>query len=64
MNEQDTFNREIDDVLYDEDRSAGELDTYPDSDEARAFVAEWAEAEALGVDPVTLHLLESGSLEL
>ncbi len=64
MNDQDAFNREIGEALYDEHGVPREPDTYPDTAEARAFMDEWAEAEALEVDPSTLHLLESGNLEL
>ncbi len=64
MNDQDRFNTEIGEALYDEHGIPREPDTYPDTAEARAFEAQWAEAEALGVDPSTLHLLESGNLEL
>jgi len=64
MAEQDDFNREADDAVYDERGVPRDPDAYPDSDEARAFAAQWMEAEELGVDPATLDLLDSGKLEL
>jgi len=64
MDERDEFNRQADDALYGPDGTPREADVYPDSDEAVAIIEQWQEAEALGVDPATLHLLETGGLEL
>jgi len=64
MHEQDDFNREADDAIYDEHGVPRDLDAYPDSEEAKAVLARMAEAEGLGVDPATLDLLDSGDLGL
>ena len=66
MDDRDCFNTEAEYVLLDALGESGSIDAdpYPDSDEARAFADRLAEAEALGVDPSTLDLLDSGDLEL
>ena len=64
VDEQERFNTEADDALCGADGIPRAPDPYPDTDEARAFMARMAEAEALGVDPSTLDLLDSGDLGL
>jgi len=64
VDEQNEFNRRADEALYDERGYSREPDLYPDGDEAQRVLAHWQEAEALGMDPATLDLLDSGHLEL
>jgi hypothetical protein len=64
MGDDEQANAEIDGALYGEDGVPNDPDPYPDSDEARVFMARLQEAEALGVDPVTLDLVDSGDLGL
>ena len=64
MNEQDKANREADECVWRADGSPRDPDGYPDGDEAREALAQWMEAEVLGVDPSTLDMLDSGNLEL
>jgi hypothetical protein len=64
VDEQDEANAQADDALYNGRSRPREPDPYPDTGEAQAFVAQWAKAEVLGLDPATLHMLEAGCLEL
>lgn len=64
MDEEKLFNREVDDVLYDARGRLRDPDVYPDSLEGRAELARWQEAEAMGMDPATVDLLDSGQLGL
>jgi len=64
VNEQGEANREVDECVWRADGSPNDPDGYPDGDEARGALAQWMEAQVLGVDSSTLDMLDSGNLEL